>query len=105
MRVQAAADAAAHALAEEPHHLLGDAPPLAHEERMLGGEAAPGGQVRVERALGHRVQRHDAVLVALAVHHETRGLARVVAYVGGHHLAAAEASVPRLRSPNVSLSA
>src|SRR6266478_1072444 len=40
VRVQAAADAAAHALAEEHDHLLGDAPPPAHEEGMPGGEVA-----------------------------------------------------------------
>ncbi|HEY7362749.1 MAG TPA: hypothetical protein VIE37_01475, partial [Methylomirabilota bacterium] len=44
MRVQAAADAVAHALAEEHHHLLGDAPPSAHEQGLLGSEAAAGGR-------------------------------------------------------------
>jgi hypothetical protein len=43
------------------------------------------------------VQRHDAVLVALAVHHEAGGLGRVVAHIGPHHLAAAEAAVGEQR--------
>ena len=64
---------------------------------LLGAEAAPGRQVGVERGLGGGVQRHHAVLVALAVHHQAGGLARVVGHVGGHHLAAAQAAVGQQR--------
>jgi hypothetical protein len=62
--VRATADAAAHALAEDHHRLLGDAPTPAHEEALLGGEAAPGDEVDFERDLGGPVQGHDAIRVA-----------------------------------------